>query len=281
LWWDQGKPAPVAVVIGAEPTYLLAAAQHLPFGIDEHMLASALLGSPLQTVKCESSDLDIPGSAEIVIEGEMPPGRTQIEGPFGEFLGYMGPSDPSPVIEINAITRRRDALYVGSYEGMPDVETHALYRLNLENNLRLVLGNLGPVITDVYVPNGSAGMAARIAIRKRLETDGLQVINGAFNVWTFKFVTVFDDDVDIRDEAKVQWATVSRVQPDRDLVFGRGQAYTLDPSAYRQPPARLTATTSRLGIDATRSLLSERPPVLRFSPDLERRVSARWSEFGL
>nr|PZN42136.1 MAG: hypothetical protein DIU70_05575 [Bacillota bacterium] len=282
MWWDKGQPAPVAVVIGGPPTYMLAACDHLPFGTDETLLAGALQGDSIEVVRCETSDLDVPATAEIVIEGEIPPDQHHPEGPFGEFLGYMGPSGLMPVINVKAVTHRRDPICVGSYEGMPDVETHTLMYLHLENGLRLLLSFFAPEVVDIYVPRGSAGMAVRVSIRKRHESDPRQVIAAAFAIPTFKYVWVFDEDVDIRDEMQVQWALCTRVQPDRDLVvMSRCQGINLDPSADRLTPDELTTLTSRVGVDATRPLGRPFPPVVRFSQETMAAVARRWQEYGL
>lgn len=281
MWWAQGKAMPVSIVIGCEPTYVLAACDHLSFGTDEMVLASALRGEPVPVVKSETNDLEVPASAEIVLEGEIPPGVLEPEGPYGEMLGYYGPQGPMPVININAMTHRRDPICLGSYEGMPEVETHTIQQLQLENGLRFLLGFVGPTIRDVHVSPTSGGMNAYVSIEKVQEGDARQVLLAMQTLPLIKHAVVFDPDIQIRDPGQREWALATRVNPARDvMIFDRVRGLHLDPTAQRVHPETLTTLTSRMGIDATVPLGSDFPKKITFSAETMRHVTERWKEYG-
>ncbi|MCH7477843.1 MAG: UbiD family decarboxylase [SAR324 cluster bacterium] len=122
----SGKSLPVAIVIGMDPSIYAATVATFPFGVDELAMAGALRGEPVEMVPCETIPLEVPATAEIVIEGEIPPGVLRDEGPFGEFTGYYGDRAPRPVIQVKAITHRKDFIFEGSYEGLPHVVLEAM-----------------------------------------------------------------------------------------------------------------------------------------------------------
>jgi len=252
-WTDKGKAAPIAWVIGAPPAVHLAGVANLPYGSDELTVAGGMMGAPVAMVKCKTIDLQVPAEAEIIIEGEIHPGETAIEGPFGESDGYMGPVTARPVVRITAITHRRNPIYYGYTSQMPPSESTNIQSLTnagvLFKTLRYDLGETA--VTDVFLNlnyTGGRGHAI-IAMKPTLPGHSMRVgrLVAALRTFAVKRITIVDDDVDIRDPLHIDWALNSRFNPARDTV-------TVDEVAARQPIGDLqlpSALTSKIICDAT------------------------------
>jgi 4-hydroxy-3-polyprenylbenzoate decarboxylase/2,5-furandicarboxylate decarboxylase 1 len=242
-----GKGLPVAIAIGTDPVLPLATQWMAPYGTDELALAGALRGAPVEVVKAETVDLEVPATAEIIIEGMVLPNVREEEGPFGEVSGYYTPSNPKPVIEVTAITHRKNPIYQAALTGMPTTENHILKQLPLEATYYWQLKKEFPGVTAVHFPAaGTVGMTCVIAMKQAYECEARNLIAAMIGTRRNKITVVVDDDVDITDMEKVWWAITTRTQADEDvIVFPRVVATAMDPSV------RKLRVGSSLGIDAT------------------------------
>lgn len=247
----QGKPLQLAIAIGVHPAVLMGAAHMAPAGKDEFELAGGLLGEPVQLVKCETVDLEVPANAEIVIEGELLPiGWTEDEGRFGDFTGFVGPIKYNPVFRVTAITKRRDAVFYALH--MPD-EVDYLIAPPLEGSGWQALATAGIDARAVYAP-ASAGCNLHLyaSIRKR-PGEGKNALLALLSLKRVKLAVVTDDDIDIFDPVSLERAMAYRVQPHRDVVMLDGaRGSHLDPSVQIQvTKGALAPLTGKWGIDAT------------------------------
>ena len=242
-----GKGLPIAIAIGTDPVLPLATQWMAPYGTDELALAGSLRGAPVEVVPAETVDLEVPATAEIIIEGMVLPNVREEEGPFGEVSGYYTPSNPKPVIEVTAITHRRNPIYQAALTGMPTTENHILKQLPLEATYYWQLKKEFPGVTAVHFPAaGTVGMTCVIAMKQAYECEARNLIAAMIGTRRNKITVVVDDDVDITDMEKVWWAIATRTQADEDvIVFPRVVATAMDPSV------RKLRVGSSLGIDAT------------------------------
>ncbi|MGE5585879.1 MAG: UbiD family decarboxylase [Bacillota bacterium] len=282
----QGKPTPVAIVVGSDPTIGLASVSSIPFGVDELGVAGGLRGEPVDVVKCETVDLEVPATAEIVIEGLIPPGYRELEGPFGEYPGYMGASGDAPVVDVTCITFRDDVIFHAFVSQMPPSESSLIRGCGRESSIftHLVADHRLPV-RDVHLKE-SGGSAAYLAISMRPQYPG-QVWETAWAAWTVdpslgKITVIVDDDIDIRDPFQLDWAVSFRVQPEKDVHVVRGTAAVMnDPSqaargVAKEDPSR--HISSKMLIDATKK---HAYPAIAMPPaEHLRLVAARWAKLG-
>lgn len=240
-----GRPLDIAVALGVEPALLVAAVVKTgPQGPDKMDLAGALRGAPVDLIRAETVAVDVPAHAEIIIEGRVLPGLREMEGPFGENTGYYF-SNLSPVVEVSAVTHRRDFIYPALCPWTADVDS----LLSLAAGTEL-LGQLQTQIAgvvDLDLTTGTCGFTAVIAVSKPRPTDVRRLMHLALSMdRRLKLVTVVDDDVNIRNPREVSWALATRFQPDRDtLILGGMEGYVIDPSCR-------DGVGSRMGMDATR-----------------------------
>jgi UbiD family decarboxylase len=306
-WLAAGKTEmPIAVAIGWEPSLGFCAGSPVPKGICEYDVMGALRGAPVELVKCETVDLFVPASAEIVIEGflQLDPAKFRMEGPFAEFTGYLaGDKSPKPTIRVTAITHRNEPILRGTIEGsLPGSfsENAICSSIMRAATAWTVLERAGvPGITDVWCPPVHAGINLLIAMKQSYRGQAKQAANA---IWgssaahvRYKHITVVDDDIDIHDYAAVDWAIAYRVNAGEDDIvimpstFGAG----LDPSTRRRdrnPALFGTGKWNRVLIDATMNLDYDPDPDLagaRFPPKVwpdEADIAAvarRWGEFKL
>jgi 2,5-furandicarboxylate decarboxylase 1 len=245
---SSGKGLPIAIAIGTDPVIPLATQWMAPYGTDEMALAGALRGEPVEVVKAETVDLEVPATAEIVIEGTALPNVREEEGPFGEVSGYYTSANPKPLIQVSAITHRKNPIYQAALTGMPTTENHILKQLPLEATFYWTLKKEFPGVQAVHFPAaGTVGMVSVIAMKQAYECEARNVIATMFGSRRNKITIVVDDDVDIYDMEKVIWAIATRTQADEDIViFPRLVATAMDPSV------RKFRVGSSLGIDATK-----------------------------
>ncbi len=279
-----GRPTPCAVVVGCDPAVSLCSAARVQG--DELAVAGGLRGAPLEVVRCETSDLEVPAHAEIVLEGVVPPGVREPEGPFGEFHGYMGGGEPSFVIDVTCVTHRADPIYQAFFGGMPPSESSVVAGTGRDMTfLKHLRGDLKLPVRDVHFLEAGSG-GAFLALSLRRDHPGLpqRAFWGAvaYEPAFAKVIVAVDEDVDIRDEFQVLWALSWHVQPERDIyIYTNTVPTTLDPSlapghtAQAQGPQMLG---SKVFIDATRKHAF---PARSLPPreDLER-VDAVWRDYG-
>jgi UbiD family decarboxylase len=254
-----GKGLPIAIAIGTDPVLPLATQWMAPYGTDELALAGALRREAVEVVKAETVDLEVPATAEIIIEGTVLPNVREEEGPFGEVSGYYTPSNPKPIIEISAITHRKDAIYQAALTGMPTTENHILKQLPLEASFYWQLKKEFPGVTAVHFPAaGTVGMTCVIAMKQAYDCEARNVIAAMIGTRRNKITIVVDDDVDIFDMEKVWWAIATRTQADEDIIiFPRVVATAMDPSV------RKLRVGSSLGIDATKPFGQRFPEIVK------------------
>lgn len=250
--YEKGKPLEMAVAIGLHPIEMVAADASVPTGVNEMTVASALRGEPLEMIKCETINVEVPANAEIVLECEvLPTGWTTDEGRYGEFHGISGDVKKNPVVKVKTITHRKDAIFhslIMPWEvyglGAPSREFQAINVLEAARlrpkAVRSTSGacNFFELIVSLDHPKPGEGKAAIMA---------LMAIMGV------KMITVVDDDIDIYDDEQVRWAVALRVQADKDVVIVTNlQAKHVDPSVRSSElPKGQMPTTAKMGIDAT------------------------------
>ena len=241
-----GQPLEVAIVLGLEPATLVASVVKTGSqGPDKVEIAGALRNAPVELVRAETVDVEIPAHAELVIEGRVLPEVRETEGPFGENTGYYF-SNLSPVVEVSAITHRDQFIYPGLCPWTADVDT----LLSLAGGTELLWQMQRHLIdvVDLEMVGGTIGFNAVIAVKGCSPGQVRRVMQLALALDArLKMVTVVDDDVDIRDPREVSWAMATRYQPDRDtVVIENTEAYVIDPSAVA------SGRGSKIGFDATR-----------------------------
>src|ERR1051325_8481502 len=245
---ERKKGLEVATAIGVEPAIVIGSQAKVPFGIDEFPVAGGLRGAAVQLTKCETIDVEVPASAEVVIEGVTVPGERVADGPYGEYPGCYSEAKKAPVLKVTAITMRKNPIYQTALTGMPVTENHTLIEYANAAVIYREAMKIVPEVRDVYVtPGGTFRHHVVVSIKKRHDDEARNLILALLALGIgLKQVTVVDDDIDIRDPTEVEWALSTRMQPDRDLiVIPRLACSTLDPSV---PKPRSTAGW---GIDAT------------------------------
>jgi len=282
--WEKGQPLEIAIAIGCPPVLYIASQVTGPLGLDEYEIAGALRGRPIEIVKCETIDVNVPAFAEIVLEGVIPPNQMELEGPFGEFHGYYTPGKSGatgpvemPVIEFQAMTLRESPIFQMIMIGKPPTEGLYLRALPHEADLYRIVKEVIPEVKDVYFPPGGCGRYhAVVSIKKRTEGDGKLALAAMLaSRIGIKLAIVVDDDIDIRDSLDVEWAMATRSQFDKDSIIVNGTPHVIDPSAVK----RDGKTISKFGIDATRPIASPYPDVCDVPKEVFESVKRRWNEY--
>jgi 2,5-furandicarboxylate decarboxylase 1 len=246
-----GAPLEAAIVIGVDPLTLLASQAIAPIDTDELEIAGALHGRPLPVVTCLTNALRVPAEAEIVVEGRFLPRVREPEGPFGEFPQYYGARADRHVMQVDAVTMRKDALFHTIVGG--GLEHLLLGAIPREATLLAHLKRSFPNVRDVHLSlGGTMRYHLYVQIAKRQEGEAKNIMLGAFaGHYDVKQVIVVDEDVDIHNPAEVEWAVATRFQADRDLVIvPESQGSKLDPSTR-------DGVGAKMGLDATKPLSAE------------------------
>jgi len=242
---QRNKALEIAIAIGVDPIVLLASQALTALGFDEFMVASTLYGKPLHLVKCETVDLEIPAEAEIVLEGRLLPSIREVEGPFGEYPQYYGPASPKPVIELTAMTTRRNPIY---HTIVPATLEHMLLgSIPREGGMLQTIRAAVPNTVAVHLtPAGGCRYHVVVAIDKKHEGEAKNAMFAAFSSsQEIKRVVVVDKDIDIFDPVEVEWAIATRFQAGRDCtIITRALGSKLDPSSE-------DGVSDKMGIDAT------------------------------
>ena len=290
--WKQahpGKPYPVAVALGADPATTLGAVTPVPDSLSEYGFAGLLRGSKTEvgeclTPLCRDHGLQIPASAEYILEGYIDPGEEADEGPFGDHTGYYNEVERFPVFTVTALTHRENPIYHSTYTGRPPDEP-AILGLALNEVFVPILQKQFPEIVDFYLPpEGCSYRMAVVTIRKEYPGHAKRVMLG---VWSFlrqfmytKFVIVTDEDVNARDWKDVIWALTTRMDPKRDCVFVENT-----PIDYLDFASPVSGLGSKIGLDATNKWSGEttrewgRP--IRMESEVKERIDAIWNELGI
>lgn len=247
---NPGQPYPVAVALGADPATILGAVTPVPDSLSEYQFAGLLRGAKTEVVKCITHDLQVPASAEIVLEGYIYPDETAVEGPYGDHTGYYNEQETFPVFTIERITMRRDPIYHSTYTGKPPDEP-AILGVALNEVFVPLLQRQFTEITDFYLPpEGCSYRLAVVSMKKQYPGHAKRVM---FGIWSFlrqfmytKFIIVTDDDVNIRDWKEVIWAMTTRVDPVRDTLIVENT-----PIDYLDFASPVSGLGSKMGLDAT------------------------------
>jgi len=279
-----GEPFPVAVALGADPATMLAAVTPVPDTLSEYQFAGLLRGARTELAKCLGSELQVPASAEMVLEGTIAAGDSAEEGPHGDHTGYYNEVERFPVLTIERITTRRSPIYHSTYTGKPPDEP-AILGMALNELFVPLLVKQFPEIVDFYLPpEGCSYRLAVVSMRKQYPGHAKRVM---FGIWSYlrqfmytKFIIVCDDDIDVRNWKEVVWALSTRVDPARDTLIA--ERTPIDYLDFASPVAGLGA---KMGIDATHKWPGEserrwgRPIVM--DEAVKRRVDSLWGELGL
>jgi 4-hydroxy-3-polyprenylbenzoate decarboxylase len=278
------EPFPVAVALGADPATILGAVTPVPDSLSEYQFAGLLRGAKTEVVTCLGNDLQVPASAEIVLEGVIHPDEAALEGPYGDHTGYYNEQEIFPVFTVERMTMRRDPIYHSTYTGKPPDEP-AILGVALNEVFVPLLQKQFPEITDFYLPpEGCSYRMAVVSMKKAYPGHAKRVM---FGVWSFlrqfmytKFILVTDDDVDVRDWKEVIWALTTRVDPARDTLLVENT-----PIDYLDFASPISGLGSKMGIDATNKWPGETnrewgTPIV-MDETVKARIDAIWKDLDL
>ncbi|MDR4517893.1 MAG: 4-hydroxy-3-polyprenylbenzoate decarboxylase [Nitrosomonas sp.] len=281
---NPGQPYPIAVALGADPATILGAVTPVPDTLSEYQFAGLLRGSKTEVIKCIGNDLQVPASAEIVLEGAIYPDETALEGPYGDHTGYYNEQETFPVFTIERITMRRDPIYHSTYTGKPPDEP-AILGVALNEVFVPLLQKQFPEITDFYLPpEGCSYRMAVVSMKKQYAGHSKRVM---FGIWSFlrqfmytKFIIVTDDDVNIRDWKEVIWVITTRVDPARDTLIVENT-----PIDYLDFASPISGLGGKMGLDATNKWPGETnrewgTPIV-MDEAIKERIDNLWINLGL
>jgi 4-hydroxy-3-polyprenylbenzoate decarboxylase len=273
----------VAVAIGSDPATMYSAILPLPPDLDEMMIAGFLRGKPVEMVKCETSDLEVPANAEIVLEGYVELGELREEGPFGDHTGFYSLEDDYPVFHVTCVTTRKDPIYATTIVGPPPMEDFYMGKAIERIFLPLMRLQL-PEIRDISMPaEGIFHNLILVSIRKSYPLHARKVMHAIWGLGQAMFskcIVVVDEDVDVQNTSEVAWKALNNIDPERDIQFVLGPVDSLDHSS------RMANYGSKMGIDATKKWKTEGftrpwPDVIRMPDDVKQRVDQLWKKAGL
>ncbi len=279
-----GEPFPIAVALGADPATILAAVTPVPDSLSEYAFAGLLRGSKTEVSTCITHDLQVPASAEIVLEGYLYPDEMADEGPFGDHTGYYNEVESFPVFTIERITHRKAPIYHSTYTGKPPDEP-AVLGVSLNEVFVPILKKQFPEIVDFYLPpEGCSYRMAIVSIKKQYPGHAKRIM---FGIWSYlrqfmytKFVIVTDDDVDVRDWESVIWAITTRVDPARDATLIENT-----PIDYLDFASPVSGLGSKMGLDATNKWQGETTrewgKTIVMDDAVKQKVDDLWAKLGL
>lgn len=278
------KPCPLAVALGADPATILGAVTPVPDTLSEYQFAGLLRGAKTEVVKCIGNTLQVPASAEIVLEGAIHPGETALEGPYGDHTGYYNEQETFPVFTIDRITMRRNPIYHSTYTGKPPDEP-AILGVALNEVFVPLLQKQFPEITDFYLPpEGCSYRMAVVSMKKQYAGHSKRVM---FGIWSFlrqfmytKFIIVTDEDINVRDWKEVIWAITTRVDPVRDTLLVENT-----PIDYLDFASPISGLGGKMGLDATNKFPGETnrewgTPIV-MDAAIKQRIDAIWSDLEI
>jgi 4-hydroxy-3-polyprenylbenzoate decarboxylase len=273
----------VAVAIGSDPATMYSAVLPLPPDLDEMMIAGFLRRKPVEMVRCETCDLEVPANAEIVLEGYVELGELRTEGPFGDHTGFYSLEDDYPVFHVTCLTRRNNPIYATTIVGPPPMEDFYMGKAIERIFLPLMRLQL-PEIRDIAMPaEGVFHNLMLVAIRKSYPGHARKVMHAIWGLGQAMFtkcIVVVDEDVDVQNVREVAWKALNNIDPERDIEFVHGPVDSLDHAS------RLPNFGSKMGIDATRKWREEGftrpwPDVIEMTAEVKRRVDELWRKAGL
>ena len=279
---EKKEPLDFAVAIGLDPIISIVSCHNGPLDESEFNVAGALRGTPVELVKCETVDIEVPATAEIVIEGKIPPDETYLEGPFGEFSGWFAPKTTSnPPVKVTCITHRKDPIYQGLYVGKPPHEDSAITTLTFSASIfSIAKENCPGLVAYTKDPYGTGFFMGIASIRKMYPGHAKHAMHAIWGTQAGKYqkvLIVVDDNIDIHDMREVTWAICTRCRPDRDIHIERDTvASVLDPSMWPK-----TGIGGRIMIDATEKWEEEgNAPLNQRQKVISHEGSPYWEEIG-
>ena len=281
----EGKETrmPIAVVMGCDPVTLYSSILPLPPAIDEMLFAGFMRGEPVEMVKCETNDIEVPANSEIVLEGYVNLGELRREGPFGDHTGFYSLDDDYPVFHIECITQRKNPVYPATIVGPPPMEDFYMGKAIERIFLPLMRTQL-PEVRDICMPaEGVFHNLILVSMRKVYPGHARKVMHAIWGLGQAMFskcIIVVDDDVDVQNVSEVAWKALNNIDPQRDIEFCMGPVDSLDHAS------RLPDYGSKMGVDATRKIAGEGftrrwPDVIKMSPSVVKRVDDMWKRAGL
>jgi 4-hydroxy-3-polyprenylbenzoate decarboxylase len=285
-WLDRqgkGRRMEVAAALGADPATMLSAVFPLPEDLDEFIFAGFLRQEPVELVKCETSDLEVPAHAEIVLEGYVDLDDIRTEGPFGDHTGFYSLEDQFPAFHLTCVTHRKNPIYVSTIVGPPPMEDYWMGYAVERIFLPLMRKQL-PEVVDMHMPaEGVFHNLMIVAIRKGYPGHARKVMNAIWGLpgaMFTKCLVVVDDDVDVRNVREVAWKALNHIDPERDIQF------VLGPVDQLEHASRLPNFGSKMGVDATRKWPSEGfsrpwPDEIKMDTQVKERIDKIWKDLGL
>jgi len=280
---SKGKRMDVAAALGSDPATMLSAILPLPEDLDEFLFAGFLRQEPVELVKCETVDLEVPAQAEIVLEGYVDLDDIRTEGPFGDHTGYYSLEDKFPAFHLTAITRRRNPIYVSTIVGPPPMEDYWM-GYAVERIFLPLMRKQMPEVVDMHMPaEGIFHNLMIVAIRKSYPGHARKVMNAIWGLpgaMFTKCIVVVDHDVDVHNLREVVWKALNHIDPERDIQF------TLGPVDQLEHASRLPSFGSKMGVDSTRKWPSEGfarpwPDEIVMDEETKKKVDAMWASLGL
>jgi 4-hydroxy-3-polyprenylbenzoate decarboxylase len=279
----KGSRLEVAVAIGTDPATTFSAIVPAPPEVEEFLIAGFLRGKPVEIVKCETVDLEVPAHAEIILEGYVELGELRGEGPFGDHTGFYTMQDEYPVFHLTCITHRKDPIYAATIVGKPPMEDAWMGKA-VERILLPAMKMTIPEIVDINLPvEGVFHNLMLVSIRKSYPGQARKVMNAIWSLGQAMFtkcIIVVDEDCDVQDVGEVVLRVTNNIDPERDIQFMLGPIDSLDHSS------RLPNYGSKMGIDATRKWKAEGferpwPAMIEMDRATKARVDAIWDKLGL
>src|SRR5579885_398443 len=273
----------VAVAIGAAPATMYSAILPLPPDLDEMMIAGFLRQSPVEMVKCQTCDLEVPAHAEIVLEGYVELGELRTEGPFGDHTGFYSLADDYPVFHITCVTHRNKPMYATTIVGPPPMEDFYMGK-GIERIFLPLMRLQLPEIRDICMSaEGIFHNLILVSIRKSYPGQARKVMHAIWGLGQAMFskcIVVVDEDVDVQNVSEVAWKALNNIDPERDIQFVMGPVDSLDHAS------RLPNYGSKMGVDATKKWPGEGftrpwPGIIKMSDEVKARVDQLWKKAGL
>ena len=272
-----------AVAIGADPATMYSAILPLPPDLDEMMIAGFLRKKPVEMVKCETVDIEVPANSEIVLEGYLDLDESRVEGPFGDHTGFYSLEDSYPVFHVTCITQRKNPVYATTIVGPPPMEDFYMGRAIERIFLPLMRLQL-PEVRDICMPaEGIFHNLILVSIRKTYPGQARKVMHAIWGLGQAMFskvIVVVDETVDVQNVSAAAWQALNNIDPQRDIEFVMGPVDSLDHAS------RLPNYGSKMGVDATRKWPEEGftrpwPGVITMDPGVKSRVDELWKKAGL
>ncbi|WP_353686524.1 menaquinone biosynthesis decarboxylase [Thermodesulfovibrio sp. 3462-1] len=279
---ELGKTMPVAVAIGSDPAVIYSSTAPLPYGIDEMVFAGFLRQSPVEMVKCVTSDIEVPANSEIVLEGYVESDELRDEGPFGDHTGFYSPVDKFPVFHVTCITHRKNPIYPATVVGKPPMEDCYMGKATERIFLPLLRIQF-PEIIDMNLPmEGVFHNAAIVSIKKQYPGHGKKIIHGLWGMGQMMFsklIIVVDEDVNVQDLSTTAWKVLNNVDWQRDVIISQGPVDELDHASS------MPRFGGKMGIDATRKtreegMMRDWPEEITQAEEIKELVTKKWHEYG-